>query len=61
MTMQDWIDVIDDLLKFRRKKVIYISNNISHKQAVKKQKIFPQGSINWDNPIYVNPYTNVYK
>ena len=36
MTMQDWIDAIDDLLKFRRKKVLDNSGNISHKQAIEK-------------------------
>lgn len=36
MTMQDWIDATDDLLKFRRKKVLDNSGNISHKQAIEK-------------------------
>lgn len=36
MTMQDWIDLTDDLLKFRRKNVLKNSGNISHKQAVEK-------------------------
>lgn len=36
MTMQDWINATDDLLKFRRKKVLDNSGNISHKQAVEK-------------------------
>ena len=36
MTMQDWIDVTDDLLKFRRKKILDNSGSISHKQAVEK-------------------------
>lgn len=36
MTMQDWIDATDDLLKFRRKNVLKNSGNISHKQAVEK-------------------------
>ena len=36
MTMHDWIDATDDLLKFRRKKVLDNSGNISHKQAVEK-------------------------
>ena len=36
MTMQDWINATDDLLKFRKKKVLYNPGNISHKQAVEK-------------------------
>ena len=36
MTMQDWINVTDDLLKFRRKSVLKNSGNISHKEAVEK-------------------------
>lgn len=36
MTMQDWIDATDNLLKFRRKDVLKNSGNISHKQAVEK-------------------------
>ena len=36
MAMQDWINATDDLLKFRRKKVLNNSGNISHKDAVKK-------------------------
>ena len=36
MTMQDWINATDDLLKFRRKEVLNNSGSISHKEAVKK-------------------------
>lgn len=36
MTMQDWIDATDDLLKFRRKDVLKNCGNISHKQAIEK-------------------------
>lgn len=36
MTMQDWINATDDLLKFRRKNVLKNSGNISHKEAVEK-------------------------
>ena len=36
MTMKDWIQATDDLLKFRRKKVLDNSGNISHEEAVKK-------------------------
>ena len=36
MTMQNWIDATDDLLKFRRKNILKSSGNISHKKAVSK-------------------------
>ena len=36
MTMCDWINATDDLLKFRRKQVLKDSGKISHKQAVEK-------------------------
>ena len=36
MTMQKWIDATDDLLKFRKKKILSNSGNISHKQALDK-------------------------
>ena len=36
MTMQDWIQAADDLLKFRKRKVLSHSGNISHKEAVEK-------------------------
>ena len=36
MTMQDWINATDDLLKFRRKKVLDNSGNVSHKEAIEK-------------------------
>jgi len=36
MTMKDWISSVDDLLKFRRKKVLNDAGKISHKDAVEK-------------------------
>lgn len=36
MTMKDWIDATNDLLKFRRKKVLSDSGKVSHKQAIDK-------------------------
>ena len=36
MTMNDWINATDNLLKFRRKQVLKDSGKISHKQAVEK-------------------------
>ena len=36
MTMQDWINAADDLLKFRRRKVLSNSGSITHKEAIVK-------------------------
>ena len=36
MTMKDWIDATDDLLKFRRKEILNNNGSISHKEAVEK-------------------------
>lgn len=36
MTMQNWIDATDDLLKFRRKKILENAGSISHKDAIEK-------------------------
>ena len=36
MIMKNWIDATDDLLKFRRKKVLSNAGSISHKEAVDK-------------------------
>ena len=36
MTMKDWINATDELLKFRRKELLKNSGSISHKQAVEK-------------------------
>lgn len=38
MTMQNWINVTDDLLKYRKKSILKNSGNISHKEAVAKAK-----------------------
>ena len=36
MTMKDWIEATDDLLKFRRKEVLNNSGRISHEKAIEK-------------------------
>ena len=36
MTMQNWIDATDDLLKFRRKNILDNAGSISHKEAIEK-------------------------
>ena len=39
MTMQNWIEVADDLLKYRKKEVLKDSGKISHKHAIEKANI----------------------
>ena len=36
MTMRDWINETDNLLKFRKKEILKDSGKISHKRAVEK-------------------------
>lgn len=36
MTMKEWINATDDLLKFRRKEILNNSGSVSHKEAVEK-------------------------
>ena len=36
MTMKDWINETDSLLKFRKKEILQDSGKISHKQAIEK-------------------------
>ena len=36
MTMDNWIEVADDLLKYRKKEILKNSGKISHKQALEK-------------------------
>lgn len=36
MTMKDWINETDNLLKFRKKEILKNSGKISHKQAIDK-------------------------
>lgn len=36
MKMQDLLNVTNDLLKYRKKKILNDSGNVSHKQAIEK-------------------------
>ncbi len=36
ITMKDWINEIDNLLKFRKKEILKDSGRVSHKQAIEK-------------------------
>ena len=36
MTMNEWIEVADDLLKYRKKNILKDAGKITHKQAIQK-------------------------
>ena len=50
MTMKDWIDATDNLLKFRRKNVLDNAGTISHKEALEKaNKEYEKFRVKQDN------------
>ena len=60
MTMKDWIQATDDLLKFRRKKVLDNLGNISHKEAIKKaEKEYEKFRIKQDKE-YISSMDTLY-
>lgn len=61
MTMQNWIDITDKLLKFREKKILTNSGNISHKQAIDKaEKEYEKFRIKQDQE-YISSMDEMYK
>lgn len=61
MTMQDWIDATDKLLKFRDKKILTNSGTISHKQAVDKaENEYEKFRIKQDKE-YISSMDEMYK
>ena len=36
MTMKDWLDIIDDFLKYNRQKILKSAGKISHDAAISK-------------------------
>ena len=61
MTMQNWIDATDNLLKFRDKKILTNSGNISHKQAVEKaESEYEKYRIKQDRE-YISSMDEMYK
>ena len=61
MTMKDWIEVTDDLLKFRKKQVLVDSGRISHKQAISKaNEEYEKYRIKQDQE-YVSSMDELYK
>lgn len=61
MTMQDWIDTTDKLLKFREKKILSNSGKISHKQALEKaESEYDKFRIKQDRE-YISSMDELYK
>ncbi len=61
MTMQDWIDTTDKLLKFREKKILNNSGKISHKRAVEKAETeYEKFRIKQDRE-YISSMDEMYK
>ena len=61
MTMKDWIEVADDLLKYRKKKVLNDSGKISHKQAMEKaENEYEKFRIKQDRE-YISSMDEMYK
>jgi len=61
LTMKDWINITDDLLKFRKKKILDNSGNISHNQAVEKANTeYAKFRIEQDK-IYISSMDELYK
>lgn len=61
MTMKDWIEVADDLLKYRKKKVLSDSGKISHRQAMEKaENEYEKFRIKQDKE-YISSMDEMYK
>lgn len=61
MTMQDWIDTTDKLLKFREKEILSNSGKISHKQALEKaESEYDKFRIKQDRE-YISSMDELYK
>ena len=61
MTMKNWIDATNDLLKFRRKRILYNSGSISHKEAIKKaENEYEKFRIKQDKE-YISSMDEMYK
>ena len=61
MTMKDWINETDNLLKFRKKEILKDSGKISHKQAVEKaEKEYEKFRVKQDRD-YISSMDEMYK
>lgn len=61
MLMKDWIEVTDDLLKYRKKEVLVNSGSISHKQAMDKANEEYDKYKNKQDLEYISSMDEMYK
>ncbi len=61
MTMKKWIDITDDLLAFRKKKILNDAGKISHKKAaLKADKEYEKYRVKQDKE-YISSMDEMYK
>ena len=61
MTMKDWINVTDELLKFRKKSILSDSGKISHNEAIEKaENEYEKFRIKQDRE-YISSMDEMYK
>lgn len=61
MTMKDWINETDNLLKFRKKEILKDSGRVSHKQAIDKaNEEYEKYRIKQDSQ-YISSMDEMYK
>jgi hypothetical protein len=60
MTMKDWINETDNLLKFRKKEILRNSGNISHEQAVEKANNEYEKFIEKQDKEYISSMDELY-
>ena len=61
MTMKDWIEVADDLLKYRKKSILSDSGKISHNEAIEKaENEYEKFRIKQDKE-YISSMDEMYK
>ena len=61
MMMKDWIEVADDLLKYRKKNILNDSGKISHKKAIEKaENEYEKFRIKQDRE-YISSMDEMYK
>jgi len=61
MTMKKWIEATDKLLKFRDKKILQDSGNVSHKKAIEKaENEYEKFRIKQDKE-YISSMDEMYK
>ena len=61
MTMKDWINEVDNLLKFRKKEILKDAGAISHEQAIKKANDEYEKYRVKQDKLYISSMDEMYK